>query len=576
MMTRPANRRQIRRLRKAQLSGPCIRGDTTAEVSIQSNINNKDTDDIDNSDDVDDSLPGAYAISNKRMNDSNEIQSPLWDIDNIHTSTIDEEIHDDDDDDDDDIPNWLDLNQDHPAVAQSEQNHPWKSNRWMIYVSISIFIVLGIIAIVSTILVTKMNTHRHEEPSSFCYLPMKEMVQCQFDILEVPSCANMTFQQLTIDLLDENYTHVYPCDARHFGLVAVAVAQVNEVDPMDNIFQYWIMAIIYFSLGGQDWRIDRNWLSGKSPCHADWYGVSCSKDNDVVGIELMSNNVIGSFPIEIAELTSIRILKFDFGNISGPLFSDIGRLRNLSILDLESSRLSGTIPTEIGLCENLEFLNLEFVELTGTIPTEIGNLSKLSKSNEILKCLSQSFSDVVCEAFLGLPSRVEGLLPTEIGLLSSLRDLHLIDMMNIQGGLPSQYVHLSNLSVLTISNSFDQEIFFSSLLSRFPLTLEYLTIGGSFVMGQIPTDISSFQSLISLNILELMLTGTLPSEIGLMTKLQSLKIQSTFLTGNIPSEIGNLTHLTCLYLGRNNFADVLPSKMSQLTNLNSNIFKQGC
>jgi Leucine-rich repeat (LRR) protein len=189
--------------------------------------------------------------------------------------------------------------------------------------------------------------------------------------------------------------------------------------------------------------------------------------------------------------------------------------------------------------------------------------------------LSQYFSDVVCEALLGLPSRVQGLLPTEIGLLSSLRVLHLIDMMNIQGGLPSQFGQLSNLSVLQISNSFDQEIFFSYLLSRFPLMLEHLTISGSYVIGQIPTDISSFQSLISLNIYDTG-TGTLPSEIGLMTKLKSLKIQFTFMKGNIPSEIGKLTHLTCLNLEMNNFADVLPSEISQLSNLNSNIFNQVC
>ena len=224
-----------------------------------------------------------------------------------------------------------------------------------------------------------MTKDEYEEATSFCYLDRKELVQCRFDFLEVPSCANTTFQQLAMDLLDGNHSHPYPCDSRHFGLVAVAVTQVNEKNPIDDIMQYWIMAILYFSLGGQDWQMDNNWLSGESPCHADWYGISCSENNDIEAIELPSNNVVGSFPKEITELTSIRVLNFNFAEISGTFPSELGRMRSLSYVDLERSFLVGSIPTEIGLCKNLQSLDLIDVKLSGVLPTEIGNLSKLSK-----------------------------------------------------------------------------------------------------------------------------------------------------------------------------------------------------
>jgi hypothetical protein len=371
-MSRQTSQWHMQRLRKAQLTNG-------EETTNQPNNEHSDKNDID---DIDDSLPGAYAISNEQFN---EHQMPLWESNDINTSTIDPLLHDEPSSNNenmaqsnDDIPNWLDLNQDE-IVAQPSLWNGLNTNKQIFCVVVLVVMVLSLIAIVSTIVVTQVKTHQNEETASFCYLDKKEIVQCRFGILEVPSCANTTFQQLAMDLLDGNHSHPYPCDSRHFGLVAVAVSQVNEKDPIDDILQYWIMAILYFSMGGQDWRNDRNWLTGNSPCHAEWAGIACSKNNDIEEIELLSNNLVGTLPLEISHLTSMQSLNLNGAYLSGTLPTELGKMSSLSALNLELSLLTGTIPTEIGLCKNLQSLNLLNVALSGIVPMEIGNLSKLSK-----------------------------------------------------------------------------------------------------------------------------------------------------------------------------------------------------
>jgi hypothetical protein len=76
-------------------------------------------------------------------------------------------------------------------------------------------------------------------------------------------------------------------------------------DQIDNIFQYWILATFYFALGGQDWRQDSNWLTGKSFCENSWFGVSCLEEGTVGSIDLVSNNLVGTFPTEMAILSSL-------------------------------------------------------------------------------------------------------------------------------------------------------------------------------------------------------------------------------------------------------------------------------
>jgi hypothetical protein len=170
--------------------------------------------------------------------------------------------------------------------------------------------------------------------------------------------------------------------------------------------------------------------------------------------------------------------------------------------------------------------------------------------------------------FMILQSNVEGTLPTEIGQLSSLKTPDLAAMFNLRGGIPSQFVNLSSLVDLTLTDVFDDEILFPSFVDSLPKSLLSLHLVRSRFNSTIPSGIWEFHHLTSLVMIALdSLTGTLPSEIGLMTRLQSLRLEGLHLVGSLPSEIGQLIDLTSLNVGCSESFGQLPTEINQLSKL---------
>jgi hypothetical protein len=240
--------------------------------------------------------------------------------------------------------------------------------QWMI-IGLAIFILFIVVISTTLTLVMKSTSSPDVEvdvSNITCILNRKLLMQCKSGSLEIPPCAIDVFQQLAKTILQGNETSLpYPCDFKYFGLVSLAVAQVNVKDPIDDMMQYWALATLYYSFGGPDWQNEKNWLTGKSPCDpVKWYGVNCAQGtSNVLSIEMMSNNLMGSIPTEIVLLTS------------------------LSQLLLIGNKISGTIPSEIGLFQSLNELVLLQNELTGSIPSEIGLLSSLGTPSTYIQSL---------------------------------------------------------------------------------------------------------------------------------------------------------------------------------------------
>lgn len=138
-----------------------------------------------------------------------------------------------------------------------------------------------------------------------------------------------------------------------------------------KFLQRWVLAVIYFSTGGDQWILcsanpdatddcgnilpflgATRFLSGGSEC--EWAGISCI-DGCVTEIEFEENNLVGTIPTEI------------------------GLLTDLAVWGMERGGLSSTIPTEVGLLTNLIFLDLDFNELTGSLPDELFTLTDLTQ-----------------------------------------------------------------------------------------------------------------------------------------------------------------------------------------------------
>ncbi|KAG7367655.1 two component regulator [Nitzschia inconspicua] len=138
---------------------------------------------------------------------------------------------------------------------------------------------------------------------------------------------------------------------------------------------------------------------------------------------------------------------------------------------------------------------------------------------------------------------LNGTIPSEIGLLSTLRLFLANGNPGLAGSLPTEL----------------------GLLSR----MEKLQITSGALVGTIPTEIGSWTRLTVAGLGNNQLEGTLPTELGLWTNLVTLGVQGNDLRGTLPSEIGRLQQLESLTMERNFFSGTVPREWTNLSKLQS-------
>ena len=138
---------------------------------------------------------------------------------------------------------------------------------------------------------------------------------------------------------------------------------------------------IYHATGGPNWERTGHWLTSLSM--RDWEGVATHLREDgvvtVTGLRLAGNNLTGTIPPEIGNLTGLEWLWLQSNQLTGPIPLEIGNLTGLASLSLSSNSLTGPIPLEVGKLTGLKQLWLYNNALTGPIPPEIGNLTGLDQ-----------------------------------------------------------------------------------------------------------------------------------------------------------------------------------------------------
>jgi Leucine-rich repeat (LRR) protein len=216
--------------------------------------------------------------------------------------------------------------------------------------------------------------------------------------------------------------------------------------------------------------------------------------------------------------------------------------------------------------ESLEVIELSKSNFFGTIPSEIGlmtNLRELDLStNRLSGTVPTEIGLLTKVTSLRLDrNQLSGPIPSEIGLLTKLTHLGLFDNQ-FDSTFPTEITLLTNLSSLELcDNHFNSTV---------PSEIKYLTNLKSLHLcihqlhGTIPGEI------LSLKLTSLILNGnhfrsTIPTEIGLLSNLGELSING--FRGNIPSEIIHLKELTSLVLNDNQFESSIPKEIGLLTKL---------
>ncbi len=139
------------------------------------------------------------------------------------------------------------------------------------------------------------------------------------------------------------------------------------------------LVAFYNATGGPGWRDARNWLTGPVSTWG-WVRVEVGR---VTTLQLIDQNLTGSIPPEIGQLTGLTYLRIsDNPNLTGSIPPEIGQLTELTTLEISGNpNLVGEIPSEVSRFTGLTRLWLANNGLTGSVPgkaiSQMGSLQYL-------------------------------------------------------------------------------------------------------------------------------------------------------------------------------------------------------
>ncbi|XP_057951701.1 receptor-like protein EIX1 [Malania oleifera] len=301
--------------------------------------------------------------------------------------------------------------------------------------------------------------------------------------------------------------------------------------------------------------LSKNFLNGSITTHLCRRKV---KETNLTYVDLSRNHFSGELPDCWMKFKQLRVLRLDNNNFQGNMPSSMSSLTSLKYLQLGRNNLSGKIPTVWRNFNNLIVLDLEENKFSGSIPLWMG------KSFPGLRLLSLR------------SNMLSGSIPPKLCLLKSLQILDL-SHNNISRTIPKCFGDF-NAMVKKPNNSWDFEVDISSdvwmsfvdniLLVMKDQEYEYsssilplatiMDLSCNNLYGEIPTELTRLQGLISLKLSMNKFHGMIPKKIGSMTQLESFDLSMNQLSGEIPKGISNLTFLQNLNLSYNNLSGRIP------------------
>lgn len=101
------------------------------------------------------------------------------------------------------------------------------------------------------------------------------------------------------------------------------------------------------------------WNTTGVPTPCTWPGVTCIGGN-VFDITLLNQNLSGTIPSSVGNLSSLDGLDLSGNSISGNIPPEIGNLTSLQILLLDGNHLTGDVPPELQNLSSMNNLELEY------------------------------------------------------------------------------------------------------------------------------------------------------------------------------------------------------------------------
>lgn len=314
------------------------------------------------------------------------------------------------------------------------------------------------------------------------------------------------------------------------------------------------LVALYDHTNGEEWTT--TWDLSQSI--DSWYGIQLTSEGCVGCIDLdgnpdctslglnPGNNLIGSLPSEIGNLTNLIELHLSYNLLTDSLPPSIGNLENLEVLSINNNLLSGAIPDEIGNLSKLKNLSLLGNSITGTIPAELTLLSNLT--------------DLILSG-----NDISGMIPDNIGNLTELKNFY-FQNCDLEGEIPISFWDLVNLEFVFIDNN--------RLTGELPPSIGQLKSLESFwanqncLSGPLPSEIGDLSSIKTLFLGFNKLSDTIPQSIQNLENLERLGLQNNMLTGRLLESL-NYEQLTHFKVDRNNLDGCVPRGLLSLCGNNN-------
>ncbi|CAN1190453.1 Receptor-like protein EIX2 [Linum perenne] len=246
-----------------------------------------------------------------------------------------------------------------------------------------------------------------------------------------------------------------------------------------------------------------------------------------------------SFPSWVSHLKSLTSLNLRDNNLRGPVPVELRNLTSLRVLTLCNNMFNSSIPNWLFNFHHLEDLNFHYSYLGGEVPDGIGNLTSLVNLD-----LSFNF------------------------------DLRIIFWINkadvrLEGGIPAsfkRFCHLKSLDLSRIKLRQSVSEVLQILQECSSSTLERLSLGDCQLFGQLTDQISKFKRLKRLELNDNSISGPLPVSFGELTSLNYVNLASNQINGTIPASFGELADLEVADISQNLMEGVVSSEI-HLANL---------
>jgi LRR receptor-like serine/threonine-protein kinase EFR len=340
----------------------------------------------------------------------------------------------------------------------------------------------------------------------------------------------------------------------------------------------------------QNLNLSHNSLEGEIP-------VNLSHCSNLLNLDLQYNNLVQQIPSQLGSLSKLEILSLANNNLSGRFPPPLGNLSSLQELWFKYNNLEGEIPDTIAKMTSLKVFDVKKNNFSGAFPSSLYNLSSLT----IITLSGNNFAgNLKPEIGIALPNlqilwgganKFTGTFPASLANASGLQEVD-IPQNYFTGNIPMSFGNLQNLQWLNANrnllgnHSVDDLSFLSSLancsqlgtldvsynrlggelpnsITNLSTQLTGLLLGGNFIGGSIPMQISNLVSLTQLGLEQNLLTGTIPASIGKLSNLNELSLGENKFTGEIPSSFGNMTQLLALYLYNNSLEGSIPTSLGR-------------